>query len=216
MKRVYWAIFLSERDDAVGDNALIILVSGIFWAVTHSCQEKRGRAWSHSCPKHTALRASPTPNNSLDHLTSIKSHLWALCKKQCVTFAPGGLILPSTPSWPGGSSLVSAACFLRLHPHGVLLIDSAPHCWDEDFGRQSWLSSVAVLASFLLWPRAAQSTAVRCRSCTKTVTYCTLVGYSGKFMYNFSLFRSSRNTILREKWASTELNGSKNGSYQVW
>lgn len=106
--------------------------------MSHISAGRGEAAWSRSCPKRTALRASPSPDNSLDHLTSTKSCLWALCKKQHVISASGCPILPSNTFLARTKSLGS-----------VLAVDSAPCCWGEGFGGSCLrLAGVAALASF--------------------------------------------------------------------
>lgn len=224
MKRVCWAIFLLGRDALflLGDNALIMLLSRHFFGVSHT-SAGRGRASSHSCPRRPALCASPCAHNSLDHLTSTKSCLWALCKKQLVISASGGLIL------------LTSIFLARRKPLGQCSLFSLPSflwCFNNQLGfpQLGWRSGEGGLCptcqcgcfsifSALVLDSAELSCAVQfCTispaSCPQTTTHCTSPECSGKLMYDFPPFRSKRNIILWEKWASTELNVSKNGSYQ--
>lgn len=62
-------LFLVERDDAIGDNSLVILVSEHFVGscCRMSLQGEDSRERSQPCPRHSLLCVN---NNSLDHLTA--------------------------------------------------------------------------------------------------------------------------------------------------
>lgn len=63
-------LFLVERDDAIGDNSLVILVSEHFVGSCMSLQGEDSREQSQPCPRRALLCVN---NNSLDRLTA-QSH----------------------------------------------------------------------------------------------------------------------------------------------
>lgn len=218
-KQHVWAILLLDRDALLllEDSALIIFVLGHF-GECHTPLLREGRQGMKSllCQMHH-IHASPSPSNSLDHLTSKESHLWALCKKQRVISALRGMILPrrkplgqrclfSLPSSPWCSRNRFGSPLLRWRLCGGL----SPTCWC------GFISILSALAQGSTEHSCAVQWNAFPASCTQTIAYSTLTGCSGKFMYNFSLFGLNRNAILQEKRASTELDSSKNGSYWGW
>lgn len=160
--------------------------------MSHISAGRGEAAWSRSCPKCTALCASPSPNNSLDHLTSTKSCLRALCKKQHVISASGCPILPSNTFLARTKSLGQRSSFYppsspqrfssRL---GSLLLgwrlwgQLSPTCRCGCVSILSALAQGSAEHSRAVWWNAFPA------SCTETSTYCTLVGCSGKIYVRF-------------------------------